>query len=61
MQYLKEHTEEIHHGLLEECKEKLVLYQSHRVHVADHHQAIDSILGDRGKSRIYCYGLQNEV
>jgi hypothetical protein len=23
MQYLKEHTEEIHHGLLEECREKL--------------------------------------
>ena len=27
MQYLKEHTEEWHHALLDKCKDKLVLYQ----------------------------------
>jgi hypothetical protein len=46
MQYLKERVEAMYHELLEECKQKLVLYQGHRIRVANQRQAINTILSD---------------
>ena len=46
MEYLKRHTDPIHHRLLDECKEKLFLYQGHRIRVANQRVAIDNILKD---------------
>jgi hypothetical protein len=46
MEYLKRHTDPIHHRLLDECKEKLFLYQGHHIRVAKQKVAIDNILKD---------------
>jgi hypothetical protein len=53
IQYLKDRTEAVHHELLDECKQKLALYQGHRVRVANQRQAIDNILGDLEENEGY--------
>ena len=53
MEFLKSKVDAVHHQLLNDCCEKIKLYQGHRVRVANQRRAIDNLLNGLRDNQAY--------